>query len=233
MEGFAYKHSAAALRDRRMITISKKRGGWNAQITAAGEYYLQNGTHAPTGRDADVLPSHGRRDSRVGPTRDERSHDATVRAMRKTATKNEARPPKARRVEIQEVYMRYRVMVTRVQVAERYVRATDEEDAATKVQEEFDRPYGYFGTWKTTSSEVEVIEAEQTTVIKPQPLTAEGPLLLSLKDAGRALGLSYSTIYELVNRGELEHVTIGTRKYILRDKLLQFIEHNTHRGYHR
>ncbi len=129
--------------------------------------------------------------------------------------------------------MRYRVMVTRVQVAERYVRATDEEDAATKVQEEFDRPYGYFGTWKTTSSEVEVIEAEQTTVIKPQPLTAEGPLLLSLKDAGRALGLSYSTIYELVNRGELEHVTIGTRKYILRDKLLQFIEHNTHRGYHR
>lgn len=35
--------------------------------------------------------------------------------------------------------MRYKVMVTRVQVAERWVRATDEEDAAKKVQEEFNR----------------------------------------------------------------------------------------------
>lgn len=37
--------------------------------------------------------------------------------------------------------MRYKIQVTRVQVAERWVRATDEEeDAAKKVQEEFDRP---------------------------------------------------------------------------------------------
>jgi hypothetical protein len=50
---------------------------------------------------------------------------------------------------------------------ERFVRAPSEEEAAAKVQEEFDRPYGYFGSWKTTTSEIDVIEAEQTTVIGP------------------------------------------------------------------
>jgi hypothetical protein len=31
------------------------------------------------------------------------------------------------------------------------------------VQAEFDRSYDYFGSWKTTTSEVDVVEAEQTT----------------------------------------------------------------------
>jgi hypothetical protein len=44
------------------------------------------------------------------------------------------------------------------------------------VQAEFDRPYGYFGSWKTTNSEIDVIEAEQTTVIGPTHLSKEGPL---------------------------------------------------------
>ena len=72
--------------------------------------------------------------------------------------------------EIKEVYVRYKVVVTRVQVAERFVRAPSEEEAAAKVQEEFDRPYGYFGSWKTTSSEIDIVEAEQTTVIGPASL---------------------------------------------------------------
>ncbi|WP_160049951.1 helix-turn-helix domain-containing protein [Nocardiopsis sp. FR4] len=141
---------------------------------------------------------------------------------------------KAKHVEIRETFMRYRVVVTRVQAAERYVRATDEEDAVQKVREEFDRPYGYFGSWKTTGSEVEVVGVEETVVIKqPHPLSPEGPLLLSLKDVGKALGLSYSTVYELVSRGEIEHVMVGSRKYISRDALAHFITQNTHRGYHR
>jgi hypothetical protein len=69
--------------------------------------------------------------------------------------------------------MRYKVVVTRVQVAERFVRATSEQDATEKVQAEFDRPYGYFGSWKTTTSEIEVVEAEQTTVIGPTQLSNE------------------------------------------------------------
>lgn len=128
--------------------------------------------------------------------------------------------------------MRYRVQVTRVQVAERWVRATDEEDAAKKVQEEFNKPYGYYGSWKTTTSEVEVIEAEETTVIKPNVLSDSGPLLLSLKQAGEALGLSYSMVYKLVNQGELEHVQVSSRKYVSRETLKEFIKENTHRGYH-
>lgn len=128
--------------------------------------------------------------------------------------------------------MRYRVQVTRVQVAERWVRATDEEDAARKAQEEFNKPYGYYGSWKTTTSEVEVIEAEQTTVIKPNVLSDSGPLLLSLKQAGEALGLSYSMVYELVNQGELEHVQVASRKYVSRETLKEFIKENTYRGYH-
>lgn len=127
--------------------------------------------------------------------------------------------------------MRYRVLVTRVQVAERWVRATDEEDAAKKVQDEFNKSYGYFGSWKTTTSEIEVVEAEQTTDITPNPLSAEGPMLLSLKDAARALGISYSMVYELTTKGEIEWTKVGTRKYVSRDSLHAFIKENTHRGY--
>ncbi|MBB6174276.1 excisionase family DNA binding protein [Nocardiopsis mwathae] len=217
MKGFTYKATAIALQGRRLVVVSKRRGSWSASVTDDGRYYLEHGTYP----------------QREGPASDEvESQDATVRAVRRTAAKK-PRAVKTRHVEIRETFMRYRVMVTRVQVAERYVRAADEEDAAKRVQAEFDRPYGYFGSWKTTNSEVEVIEAEQTTVIKPNPLSKEGPLLLSIKDAGKALGLSYSTVTELVNRWEIEHVLIGSRKYISREALMKFIEQNTHRGYHR
>lgn len=101
-----------------------------------------------------------------------------------------------------------------------------------KVQEEFDRPYGYFGSWKTTSSEIDVIEAEQTTVIGPTHLSVGGPLLLSIKDAAKALGISYSTLYQMMNHGDIEYVVLGSRKYLAREKLLEFIERNTHKGYY-
>ena len=118
-----------------------------------------------------------------------------------------------------------------VSLISRFVRATSEEDAAAKVREEFDRPYGYFGSWKTVNSEVDVTEAEQTTVIRPAPLSGEGPLLLSIKDAAKALGISYSTLYQMMNQGEIEWVAIGSRKYVSREYLLEFIKANTHKGY--
>lgn len=105
--------------------------------------------------------------------------------------------------------MRYKVVVTRVQVAERFVRATSDEDAATRIQAEFDRPYGYFGSWKTTASEVDVVEADQTTVIGPTHLSDHGSLLLSIKDAAKALGISYSTLYQMTNAGDIEWVPSG------------------------
>jgi len=159
--------------------------------------------------------------------------DGAVRAARRVrAQAASKKKPAVKVVEKRETYMRYRVMVTRVQVAERWVRATDEEGAAKKVQEEFERPYGYFGSWTTTASEVEVVEAEQTTVITPNPLSKDGPMLLGLKDAAKALGISYSMLYDLANNGDIEWTSIGTRKYVSRESLFSFIKENTHRGYY-
>jgi hypothetical protein len=44
--------------------------------------------------------------------------------------------------------MRYRIRVTRVPVAERSVRAKDEEHAMDKVRTELDQPYGFLGQWQ-------------------------------------------------------------------------------------
>ncbi|AOX46834.1 hypothetical protein BJP65_14380 [Microbacterium sp. BH-3-3-3] len=154
--------------------------------------------------------------------------------MRRVQSKKTAAPRttvRTRQVQKREVYTRYKVVVTRVQVAERWIRATDEEDAAKKVQDEFSQPYGFFGSWKDVGSEIEVAEAEQTTVIHPNLLSESGPMLLSLKDAGKALGIPYSAVYELTSRGDIEHTRIGSRKYITRESVLAFIKENTHRGY--
>jgi len=77
-----------------------------------------------------------------------------------------------------------------------------------------------------------VVEAEQTTVIGPTHLSADGPMLLSLKDAAKALGISYSTLYQMTVQGDIESVAIGNRKYISREILMEFIKANTHRGYY-
>ena len=58
--------------------------------------------------------------------------------------------------------MRYVVRVLRAQVAERTVRAADEEAAIQRVREELDKPYGFLGRWTTTSIEVEAIEASHS-----------------------------------------------------------------------
>lgn len=44
MPDSSHKHSAVALRDRHLATISK-RGGWHAEITDAGRYYLEHGDY--------------------------------------------------------------------------------------------------------------------------------------------------------------------------------------------
>ncbi|HIY65454.1 MAG TPA: helix-turn-helix domain-containing protein [Candidatus Agrococcus pullicola] len=45
------------------------------------------------------------------------------------------------------------------------------------------------------------------------------------------MGIPYSAVYELTNRGDIEHTKIGSRKYISRESLMAFIKENTHRGY--
>jgi excisionase family DNA binding protein len=122
------------------------------------------------------------------------------------------------------------VIVSRVQVAERYVRAVDEQDAVRKVQEELARPYSFIGGWCTVDTDLDVAEAESSLSRAPGPLEEGGAMLLSLKQAAAHLGLSYSSLWQLVRGGEIDHVEIGSRRYISRDALTAFIEANTRRG---
>jgi excisionase family DNA binding protein len=230
----SHKHTARALASRGLAEVRRRNKVWTATVTEAGQYYLAHGRPMPRpdpparGRAAGRLPpiERGQRQGESWPA------DVTAVAMRRVASRPKPARSKQSRREIEETYVRYKVVVTRVQVAERFVRATSDEDAAAKVQAEFDRPYGYFGSWKTTTSEVDVVEAEQTTVIGPVHLANDGPVLLSLKDAAKALGVSYLTIYQMANQGDIEWVLMGTRKFIARQALMDFIKANTHRGYY-
>lgn len=225
-----HKLTARALKNRGLVEISRPDKKWFATLTDAGRTSLET-RHFPPKRRFDQEPAS--RPRRKWDDEADQTVDATVRAMRKIKRRRKPTTIVQKQREIREVYMRYKVVVTRVQVAERLVRAPDEESAAAKVQEEFERPYGFFGSWKTTGSEIDVIEAEQTTVIGPTSLSDSGPMLLSVKESGKALGISTGAIYELINQGDLEHVGIGSRKYISREALLDFIKQNTHRGYYR
>ena len=123
--------------------------------------------------------------------------------------------------------MRYRVVVSRVQVAERFVSAFDAEEAAKKVQEELDKPYGYLGTWRTVDTDLDVHEEEARLASAPPPLPETGTALLSIKQAADYLGLARNAMYQLVHSGEIGHLSVGTRMYISRDAIKDFIEKNT------
>lgn len=241
-EDLRYRGHARRLDKLGLVKVSGSGDSWRVELTDLGERWpaipgfgkSETRTHSKTKKRSGMPKAN------IGNVQSDRESPAPPvdgavrysRRVRNAAKKRENKPLKVKRVQTEETFMRYRVQVTRVQVAERWVRAADEEDAAKKVQEEFNKPYGYYGSWKTTASEVEVVEAEQTTVIKPNVLADNGPLLLSLKQAGEALGLSYSMVYELVNQGELEHVQVASRKYVSRETLKEFIKDNTYRGYH-
>jgi excisionase family DNA binding protein len=124
--------------------------------------------------------------------------------------------------------MRYRVRVTRGQVAERTVSAVDEEAAVEKIRAELDRPYSFLGLWKVVSTDVEIVAEEPALGTTPR-LPGEGPLLLSVKDAADHLGIGRSSLYQLMATGEIETVDIGRRRYISREAMTKFIETNTRR----
>jgi hypothetical protein len=55
IEGYSHKTTANALGNRRLVTVSKKGGVWQAALTEAGTYYLQHDTY-PTGPTATQRP---------------------------------------------------------------------------------------------------------------------------------------------------------------------------------
>ncbi|NYF16003.1 excisionase family DNA binding protein [Microbacterium sp. AK009] len=229
-DSFAHRITARALKNRGLVEISGRGATWRAVPTARGLIWPRETDSDFNEREAAGPKVYGR--TAVATSGIGAESDDGKRALRQAPARS--RPKKSvnvKQVNKQEIYVRYKVVVTRVQLAERWIRATDEEDAARKVREEFAKPYAYFGHWETKGSEIEVVEAEQTTVIKPNLLDESGPMLLSLKDAAGALGIPYSALYELTNRGDIEFTRIGSRKYIARESLMSFIRENTHRGY--
>lgn len=58
MTGHSYKTVAVALQSRHLADVTRKGGGWQAQVTDAGHYYLEHGTYLPGHRRwAKVPPS--------------------------------------------------------------------------------------------------------------------------------------------------------------------------------
>lgn len=55
-------------------------------------------------------------------------------------------------------------------------------------------------------------------------------LLISLADAARATGISYNQLGQLAYSGGIEQVKVGSRRYLKRQSLLDFIDRNTYRG---
>lgn len=123
--------------------------------------------------------------------------------------------------------MRFKVVVTRVETVERWVPAADEDSAMQKVEEELRRPFAFVGQWETQAAEIRVVEAAHSTVLRPTDSTDPQVRLLGLKDAARSLGISYSTLYNLVRQGEVEHTKVGSRYFMSRESIDAFIRTNT------
>lgn len=125
--------------------------------------------------------------------------------------------------------MRYRIRVSRLQIAERTVRALDEEDAAGRIADELAKPYGFVGTWETIGTDVDITPVDDRNVAGAG-MAADLPLLLSVRDAAVQLGVSRGVMYELVASGEVEHLRVGRRLLISRDALHAFIDTNARAG---
>jgi hypothetical protein len=96
--------------------------------------------------------------------------------------------------------MRFRIRVARVQSVEQMVSATDEQAAISKVEAELQKPYGLLGAWTTVDTQIEVVGTEPVARISSARVE-EGPVLLSVAAAWH-LALSRGTLYELINRGD-------------------------------
>lgn len=131
-------------------------------------------------------------DRRARPVRQPVAEPTTPADAASVSRATSATSPERRRAPV-----RYRVMVSRVQVAERYVRAVDEQDAARKVQEELDRPYSFLGGWRTVDTDLDVVEADSPLEKAPVPLAEEGALVMPARvcpvDHGSHISVAIST----------------------------------------
>jgi excisionase family DNA binding protein len=136
---------------------------------------------------------------------------------------------------IKDIPMRYTIVISRVQTATRHVRASSEEEARKKIEDELIRPYGFLGAWETVAQDLDLVAVESPLGGRPLPdhlaLKDEGGFMLSIKATARFLGVPEHSLRALVNDGEMKHVRVGKRIYITRDQINDFLQANTHAGY--
>lgn len=218
------KRSARALADRRMAVVSRRGGAWTATLTDAGRFYLEHGHHQVSTPVAGKPAHRALEEARaVEPTPSRKR--GRLRAHAPSAGRGAVvKPDRTGKP------MRYRIVVSRVQVAERYVRAPNEEQATKKVQEELSRQYGFMGQWRTVDTDIDVAATDPALDHAPGPLNGNGAALLSIKDAAAHLGIPEATVRQLVAAGEIPNVPIGSRRYISREDLIDFIHAHTHLG---
>src|SRR4051812_5897010 len=61
MAGYSYKTTAVALQSRHLVVVTRKRGGWQAAMTAAGHHYLVHGCYPPGHWKTPPRPATSRR----------------------------------------------------------------------------------------------------------------------------------------------------------------------------
>ncbi len=62
-----------------------------------------------------------------------------------------------------------------------------------------------------------------STYVEPAPLPGVDRLLLDVASAARTMGISRSTLYELLSRGELPSIRIASRRLVPRQSIEDFI----------
>ncbi len=85
------RHSGSALRDRGLITISRRGGAWSAELTPAGHYYLEHGHHPdhPDSVDSSAMTTQPRLQEHPQPT--------AKSAARRAGTPGTSTPPTPRK----------------------------------------------------------------------------------------------------------------------------------------
>jgi hypothetical protein len=66
-EGHLYKTSAAALKGRGLVTVSRRGGRWSAEVTDAGRYYLEHGGYPPAAPVQKTAPAQRQQQTRRQP----------------------------------------------------------------------------------------------------------------------------------------------------------------------
>ena len=233
MLGESCKHTARALENRRLAKVSRRGGVSGASLTEDGQYYLEYNAYREIPEpEPDPEPAARKppdtATQRILTRQARRIVAGTPRPSPQPRQQSNRRKQPASSTQLEPMSMRYKIIVSRVQTAERHVRAPSEAEALAKVQAELEKPYGFIGGWTTVDTDMDIVEVVNPLDGPPQQINQpDGGFLLTSKAAAKYLGISYNTVYEMLNRGEIAHVAVGSRRYISRDQMTAFIDSHT------